>query len=103
MYNGPTFQRSSACSSCYPGDCPIDPRPYWCDRPFDPEGIQSSFTAVVSGFAGLFFGHVLENYQDHGQRLKQWLPFSIVSLGIGVIINAFWIPFNKVEHAPTTH
>lgn len=54
-----TFQRLPECSTCSPGLCtPPDNAPEWCfTGPFDPEGIVSSFNAIITTVIGVHYGH----------------------------------------------
>lgn len=53
-----------------PADAPV-----WCQAPFDPEGVLSSVSAVLSCFIGIHFGHVLVHYQvRHVARCLQSSP-----------------------------
>ena len=51
---------------------------------------------MVSGFFGLWFGHVLSNVQRPRRRLAHWLSLSVVSLGIGLALHfGDAMPINK--------
>ena len=91
-----TFQRLPECSSCSPGRCipPLD-APLWCfEGPFDPEGLVSSLTAVVTTMIGLHYGHVLVRIQDPVERLWHWGPFSVLQLVVGIILHFSGAPMN---------
>lgn len=95
MYQTPTYIRSDGCSTCYPAFCPrVDPKPY-CSRAFDPEGILTSMSAATSALLGLAFGHVLVHERDHWQRLRHWVPMSLVCAAVGTIIHFAGFPWNK--------
>lgn len=96
MYRYPTLQRLPECSSNSPADVPIPGRPGWCDRPFDPEGIVGTFTACVTGFFGLFFGHILANETSHLMRLRHWAAIAVVAMSAGLALHfGGAIPINK--------
>ena len=96
MYAHPTLNRLPECSSNSPGFEPILGRPPWCDRPYDPEGIVGSFTAVASGFGGLFFGYVLANETRHRSRIHQWLSLSSFCMALGLLLHFTGaLPINK--------
>lgn len=102
MYNQPTYQRTPDCSTCSPAQCAAPPNaPAWCQRPFDPEGIVSSLSAVTSGFFGLFFGIIIANEKTHQGRLKQFIPLASVSLIFGIILHFTLVPFNKNLWTPS--
>ena len=64
--NDVTFQRTKECSSCSPGKCllSVDEIPEWClHAAFDPEGLVSSITCVLSPVFGLHCGHLLQLYK----------------------------------------
>jgi heparan-alpha-glucosaminide N-acetyltransferase len=98
MYQVPTYVRSEACSFCAPSYCPRPRGPHtpdWCFHAFDPEGITTTFSAVTSSLIGLFFGHILISTKSHEERLKQWIPLSILMMGAGLGIHFGGFPFNK--------
>ncbi|CAN1802506.1 Heparan-alpha-glucosaminide N-acetyltransferase [Linum perenne] len=65
-----------------------DDAPSWCHGPFEPEGLLSSISAILSGTIGIHYGHVLIHFKDNSERLKQW-----VSIGVGLIIIAIVLHF----------
>ncbi len=87
LYARPTYRRSAECKS--------DSPPSWCDVPFDPEGFVSTFSAVCSTILGLQFGHAILLFREHPERLRFWIPLSLASLIIGIVINFSGFPFNK--------
>jgi len=78
---------------------PRVPRPAWCERPFDPEGILSSVAACISGLMGLWFGQVLAapSASGHRERLAHWLPLSLFGLALGLLLHFVpgGMPLNK--------
>ncbi|KAK6779510.1 hypothetical protein RDI58_021694 [Solanum bulbocastanum] len=90
LYNQPVWARSKACTLSYPETGPFrDDAPTWCRAPFEPEGLLSSISAVMSGTIGIHYGHVLIHFKGHGERLKQW-----ISMGFGLLIIAFILHFS---------
>jgi hypothetical protein len=49
-----------------------------------------------SCFLGLAFGHVLQMFKEHKDRLQQWMGLSVVLAIAGVILNYTVFPINKV-------
>ncbi|KAF3654451.1 putative Major facilitator superfamily protein [Capsicum annuum] len=89
LYNQPVWARSKACTLSYPAAGTFrDDAPSWCRAPFEPEGLLSSISAIMSGTIGIHYGHVLIHFKGHGERLKQW-----ISLGFGLLIIAFILHF----------
>ncbi|KAJ1380890.1 putative heparan-alpha-glucosaminide N-acetyltransferase [Sesbania bispinosa] len=97
MYNRPAWRRSEACTDKAPYEGPFKKSaPSWCYGPFEPEGILSSISAILSTIIGLHFGHVLIHLQDHPSRLKHWLLLGLALLTSGVILHfTHAIPLNK--------
>ncbi|XP_015167289.1 heparan-alpha-glucosaminide N-acetyltransferase-like [Solanum tuberosum] len=90
LYNQPVWARSKACTLSYPETGPFrDDAPTWCRAPFEPEGLLSSISAIMSGTIGIHYGHVLIHFKGHGERLKQW-----ISMGFGLLIIAFILHFS---------
>ncbi|GJN16841.1 hypothetical protein PR202_gb03865 [Eleusine coracana subsp. coracana] len=70
--------------------------PVWCVAPFEPEGILSSFSAVLSTIIGVHYGHVLVHMQSHRDRLKQWITMGLALLVLGLVLHfSHAIPLNK--------
>ncbi|KAM0940144.1 putative heparan-alpha-glucosaminide N-acetyltransferase [Dioscorea sansibarensis] len=97
VYTQPVWRRSKDCSYDSPNLGPLrDDAPSWCLGPFEPEGLLSSVSSIVSGTIGVHYGHVLIHFKNHSDRLKQWLL-----MGLGLIIFAVIfhftnaIPINK--------
>ncbi|KAK7337736.1 hypothetical protein VNO77_18322 [Canavalia gladiata] len=97
MYKHPAWRRSEACTEKSPYEGPIKKNaPSWCYAPFEPEGLLSSISAMLSTVIGLHFGHVLIHLQDHSSRLKHWLLLGIGLLTSGLILHfTHAIPLNK--------
>ncbi|KAF3643200.1 putative F-actin-capping protein subunit alpha-like [Capsicum annuum] len=97
MYPRPAWKRSKACtkSSPYEGPFRAD-APSWCWAPFEPEGILSSISAILSTVLGVHFGHVLIHMKDHSSRLLHWVGMGIALLVLGIILHfTDAIPLNK--------
>ncbi|KAL8255096.1 hypothetical protein R6Q59_033317 [Mikania micrantha] len=78
-----------ACTLSSPESGPLRPEaPSWCRAPFEPEGLLSSISAILSGVIGIHYGHVLIHFKGHAERLKQW-----VSMGVGLLIIAIILHF----------
>ncbi|KAK4348474.1 hypothetical protein RND71_031229 [Anisodus tanguticus] len=91
LYKFPVWARSKVCTLSYPATGPLrDDAPSWCRAPFEPEGLLSSISAIMSGTLGIHYGHVLIHFKGHGERLKQW-----VSMGFGLLIVAFILHFTN--------
>ncbi|KAJ6384548.1 hypothetical protein OIU78_027783 [Salix suchowensis] len=74
MYQHPAWKRSEACTENSPYEGPFrTSAPSWCKAPFEPEGILSSISAVLSTIIGVHFGHVLVYMGSHAARLKHWI------------------------------
>ncbi|KOM52833.1 hypothetical protein LR48_Vigan09g149200 [Vigna angularis] len=97
MYKHPAWRRSEACTENSPYEGPFKrSAPSWCYAPFEPEGILSSISAILSTIIGLHFGHVLVHLQDHSSRLKHWLLLGLALLAFGLILHfTHAIPLNK--------
>ncbi|XP_072985265.1 uncharacterized protein [Typha latifolia] len=97
MYQHPAWKRSKECTdnSPYAGPFRKD-APAWCLAPFEPEGILSSISSILSTIIGVHYGHVLVHMKSHLDRLKQWVGLGLVLLILGIVLhftNA--IPLNK--------
>ncbi|CAN1355918.1 Heparan-alpha-glucosaminide N-acetyltransferase [Linum perenne] len=97
MYQRPAWRRSKPCTPNSPHEGPFrDDSPSWCHAPFEPEGILSSISAVLSTLIGVHFGHILVHLKNHSSRLKQWGVSGAALLILGLTLhftNA--IPLNK--------
>ncbi|KAK7258912.1 hypothetical protein RIF29_24501 [Crotalaria pallida] len=97
MYKRPAWRRSEDCTERSPYEGSFKKTaPSWCYAPFEPEGILSSISAILSTIIGLHFGLVLIHMQDHSSRLKHWLLMGLALLTFGVILHfTHAIPLNK--------
>ncbi|KAJ7977934.1 Heparan-alpha-glucosaminide N-acetyltransferase [Quillaja saponaria] len=97
MYKRPAWRRSEACNENSPYQGPFrKDAPSWCYAPFEPEGILSSISAILSSIIGVHFGHVLVHLKDHSSRLKHWLSMGFVLLIVGILLHfTHAIPLNK--------
>ena len=70
----------------------VPPCPY-----FDPEGLASTFVAVVSVFIGLYYGYFIVLYRgNHMSRLLHWGCTSALLLAVGLALGlSHTIPLNK--------
>ncbi|CAL1407477.1 unnamed protein product [Linum trigynum] len=97
MYERPAWRRSTPCTSISPYQGPLrEDSPSWCHGPFEPEGILSSISAVLSTLIGVHFGHVLILWKNHSSRLKQWSSLGVALLVLGLTLHfTHAIPLNK--------
>ncbi|RLN24113.1 hypothetical protein C2845_PM07G33750 [Panicum miliaceum] len=97
MYQKPAWRRHWACTDNSPHEGPFkNDVPAWCVAPFEPEGILSSFSAVLSTIIGVHYGHVLVHMKSHTDRLRQWATMGIALLVLGIILHfSHAIPLNK--------
>ncbi|MCD7455835.1 hypothetical protein HAX54_029758 [Datura stramonium] len=86
-----------ACTKNSPYEGPFrDDAPSWCWAPFEPEGILSSISAILSTVLGVHYGHVLIHMKDHSSRLLHWVGMGIALLVLGIILHfTDAIPLNK--------
>ncbi|XP_024022387.1 heparan-alpha-glucosaminide N-acetyltransferase isoform X2 [Morus notabilis] len=88
MYRHPAWRRSEACTENSPYEGPFrKDAPSWCYGPFEPEGILSSISAILSTIIGLHFGHVLIHLKGHQERLKHWISMGSVLVVSGIILH----------------
>ncbi|CAI9103428.1 OLC1v1001902C1 [Oldenlandia corymbosa var. corymbosa] len=87
----------TACTYSSPGAGPFrSDAPTWCLAPFEPEGILSSISAILSTVIGVHFGHVLIHIKDHSSRLSHWVAMGLALLALGIILHfTDAIPLNK--------
>ncbi|XP_010938398.1 uncharacterized protein [Elaeis guineensis] len=97
MYQHPAWKRSKACTNNSPHEGPFrKDAPAWCQAPFEPEGILSSISAILSTIMGVHYGHVLVHMKSHLNRLKLWIPMGLSLLIFGIILHfTHVIPLNK--------
>ncbi|XP_057785676.1 uncharacterized protein LOC131003216 isoform X2 [Salvia miltiorrhiza] len=97
LYTQPVWARLRACTLSSPDSGTFrDDAPTWCRAPFEPEGILSSISAIVTGTIGIHYGHVLIHVKDHAERLKQWLSMGILLLIVACVLHfTDAIPINK--------
>lgn len=97
MYPHPAWKRSKACTVNSPYEGPFrSGAPSWCYAPFEPEGILSSISAILSTIIGVHFGHVLVHFEGHQARLKHWILMGFALLISGIILHfTHAIPLNK--------
>ncbi|PRQ43636.1 putative heparan-alpha-glucosaminide N-acetyltransferase [Rosa chinensis] len=97
LYNQPVWSRLKACTLSAPSAGPFRKgAPSWCRAPFEPEGLLSSISAILSGTIGIHYGHILIHFKGHAERLKQWVSMGLVLIIIGIILHfTDAIPINK--------
>ncbi|KAI3472034.1 hypothetical protein Pfo_029773 [Paulownia fortunei] len=97
LYSQPVWARLRACTFSSPGSGPFrKDAPSWCRAPFEPEGLLSSISAIISGTIGIHYGHVLIHFKGHAERLKQWVSMALVLLIVAFILHfTDAIPINK--------
>ncbi|GLT51266.1 hypothetical protein SLA2020_246870 [Shorea laevis] len=97
LYTSPVWQRLKACTLSSPASGPFRPNaPSWCLAPFEPEGLLSSISAILSGTIGIQYGNVLIHFRGHSERLKQWVSMGFGLLTIAIILHfTDVIPLNK--------
>ncbi|KAI4300336.1 hypothetical protein L6164_033725 [Bauhinia variegata] len=97
LYSQPVWRRLKVCTLSSPADGLLrEDAPSWCHGPFEPEGLLSSISAILSGTIGIHYGHVLIHFKGHAERLKHWVSMGVALLIIAIILhftNA--IPLNK--------
>ncbi|XP_058216330.1 uncharacterized protein LOC131327276 isoform X1 [Rhododendron vialii] len=97
MYAYPEWTRSKACTKNSPYEGPFrNDAPSWCLAPFEPEGILSSISAILSTIIGVHYGHVLIHMQSHASRLRHWVVMGLALLVLGITLHfTDAIPLNK--------
>ncbi|KAM7478255.1 hypothetical protein LguiA_026468 [Lonicera macranthoides] len=97
MFEHPAWKRSKACTSSSPYKGPFrKDAPSWCWAAFEPEGILSSISAILSTIIGVHFGHVLIHMKDHSCRLRHWVLMGLPLLVFGITLHLTnVIPLNK--------
>ncbi|KAK3036374.1 hypothetical protein RJ639_032143, partial [Escallonia herrerae] len=97
LYSQPVWSRLKACTLSSPASGPFrENAPSWCRGPFEPEGLLSSISAILSGTIGIHYGHVLIHFKGHADRLKQWASMGFSLLVLAIILHfTDAIPINK--------
>ncbi|KAL3843498.1 hypothetical protein ACJIZ3_000901 [Penstemon smallii] len=97
MYQHPAWKRSQACTENFPNEGPFrSDAPSWCWAPFEPEGILSSISAILSTIIGVHFGHVLVHMKGHSSRVGHWTIMGLGLLILGIVLHfTDAIPLNK--------
>ncbi|CAM8973233.1 unnamed protein product [Rhodiola kirilowii] len=97
LYNYPVWARLKACTLNSPSSGPFRAdAPSWCRAPFEPEGLLSSISAILSGTIGIHYGHVLIHFKGHAERLKHWISMALGLLVVAIILHfTDAIPINK--------
>ncbi|KAM3335208.1 hypothetical protein ACQJBY_029553 [Aegilops geniculata] len=97
LYQKPAWRRHRDCTDDSPYEGPFKrDAPAWCASPFEPEGLLSSSSAVLSTIIGVHYGHVLVHMKSHMDRLKQWVTMGVALLFLGIILHfSHAIPLNK--------
>ncbi|KAL9362169.1 hypothetical protein Peur_044954 [Populus x canadensis] len=97
LYQYPVWSRLKACTLSSPGSGPFrKDAPSWCRAPFEPEGLLSSISAILSGTIGIHYGHVLIHFKGHAERLRQWVSMGVILLIVAIILHfTDAIPINK--------
>ncbi|XP_052177017.1 uncharacterized protein LOC127791206 [Diospyros lotus] len=97
LYSDPVWKRLKACTLSSPSAGPLrKDAPSWCRAPFEPEGLLSSISAILSGTIGVHYGHVLIHFKGHAERLKQWVSMGLGLLSLAIILHfTDAIPINK--------
>ncbi|KAL5712685.1 heparan-alpha-glucosaminide N-acetyltransferase [Ranunculus cassubicifolius] len=97
LYTDPVWKRLKACTFSAPASGPLrEDAPSWCLAPFEPEGLLSSISAIISCTIGVHYGHVLIHFKGHAERLKHWVSMGVVLLVIAIILHfTDAIPINK--------
>ncbi|KAF5176222.1 Heparan-alpha-glucosaminide n-acetyltransferase [Thalictrum thalictroides] len=97
LYSDPVWKRLKACTLSSPESGPLrENAPSWCRAPFEPEGLLSSISAILSCTIGVHYGHVLIHFKGHAERLKHWISMGLVLLVVAIILHfTDAIPLNK--------
>ncbi|KAJ1255102.1 hypothetical protein BS78_K290500, partial [Paspalum vaginatum] len=97
LYTQPVWIRSKDCTFSSPNMGPLRAdAPAWCLAPFEPEGLLSSISSILSGTIGIHYGHVLIHFKTHKERLKHWLVMGFSLLALGILLHfTKALPINK--------
>ncbi|KAG0453248.1 hypothetical protein HPP92_025912 [Vanilla planifolia] len=93
LYKKPAYRNLKICQTSEVSD--LDNLPSWCQAPFDPEGLLGSLMAAVTCILGLQYGHILVRVEDHKDRLRYWLLFSVSFFSLGLFLVFIGHPLNK--------
>ncbi|XP_008811061.2 heparan-alpha-glucosaminide N-acetyltransferase-like [Phoenix dactylifera] len=100
LYKRPVYERTKQCSINSPDNGPLPPdAPSWCQAPFDPEGLLSSVMAIVTCLIGLQFGHVIVHFEDHKDRIFQWMIPSFILLALAFSLDFLGLHMNKALYS----
>ncbi|KAL3539096.1 hypothetical protein ACH5RR_002462 [Cinchona calisaya] len=94
LYAKPVYRNLKECKPSY-NEQVNQSMPLWCLAPYEPEGILSSLTAVVTCIIGLQYGHILVQLQGHKERLYNWFLLSFSFMALGLLLSFVGIPLNK--------
>ncbi|MEW5320228.1 MAG: hypothetical protein WDW38_011317 [Sanguina aurantia] len=61
----------------------------------DPEGLLSTVGAILTSICGLWFGHILQRYKGHWERLLLFRLSSFLLTASGLGLLALGVPLNK--------
>ncbi|KAH7512013.1 hypothetical protein FEM48_Zijuj12G0045400 [Ziziphus jujuba var. spinosa] len=93
LYNQPVWRRLKACTFSSPGEGPFrKDAPNWCRAPFEPEGLLSTISAILSGTIGIHYGHVLIHFKSR----FFCLPSKTMNLFVAIPINKQLYSFSYV-------
>ncbi|XP_024963781.1 heparan-alpha-glucosaminide N-acetyltransferase isoform X1 [Cynara cardunculus var. scolymus] len=97
MYPHPAWKRSKACTKRSPYEGPFKKdAPSYCSAPFEPEGVLSSISAILSTTIGVHLGHVLIHMKGHSSRLRHWIMMGLGLVVLGIVLHfTDAIPLNK--------
>ncbi|KAK8946759.1 hypothetical protein KSP39_PZI006376 [Platanthera zijinensis] len=97
LYQHPAWKRSKVCTYASPHEGPFrKDAPPWCLAPFEPEGILSSISSILSAIIGVHYGHVLIHMKSHLERLKHWVLMGFALIFLGILLHfTHAIPLNK--------
>ncbi|KAJ6928688.1 hypothetical protein NC652_012730 [Populus alba x Populus x berolinensis] len=97
LYQHPAWKRSEACTDDSLYEAPFKTSaPTWCKAPFEPDGILSSISSVLSTITGVHFGHVHVHLKGDTARLKQWTLMGLALLILGLVLHfSHAMPLNK--------
>ncbi|CAL5334701.1 unnamed protein product [Camellia sinensis] len=97
LYMQPVWIRLKACTFSSPDTGPLRAdAPNWCRAPFEPEGLLSSISAIVSGIIGIHYGHILIHFKAIPLN-KQLYSFSYVCFTAGAAGIVFSILYILID------